>query len=130
MNKISAFVVEDQAESFAHLAYIAHSYSKERGKIYFYSEDSSTYKDFCKCYSDYFRDTCPVIRLNKSTITEDDLVLVDNVFDTNIFMGEILFFQRQSKKLCITIYGESHIDIPEDTYNEVEQLTFDTMEMY
>ena len=45
MNKISAFVVEDQAESFAHLAYIAHSYSKERGKIYFYSDfiKSSSY---------------------------------------------------------------------------------------
>ena len=83
---------------------IANKFANEHN-IYLYTQEETEYSKFCEKYFHTFNQICPVRILTKVSLTDNDIVLVDNLFNQDSFAGDINFLQRSCYRLFVTLEG-------------------------
>lgn len=108
---------------------IAYKYSR-RHKVYLMSENANEFSRFCDKYAATYHEVCPVYNYDRTELTTNDVVLIDNLFNHAVSTNDIEFLKRNTFNLFITIEGIESEDIVESlSFTECEQLSlFDTVE--
>lgn len=105
MNEVTFKIARKGEGKTKWLINIANMYDNER-QVYLYTSDDNSYRKFCEKYFSTYNRVCPVERLNTFKLTENDVVLVDDLFTHSLDISEIRFIQRNCYKLFITLEGE------------------------
>ena len=105
MNEITFKVAPKGEGKTKWLLELAYKYAGLR-KIYLYTNDDNEYRKFCEKYFSTYNQICPVERLTAFKVTDNDVVLVDNLFTKDSSISDFTFIQRNCYKLFITLEGE------------------------
>ena len=84
---------------------IAYKYAGIR-KVYLYTESEHEYRRFCEKYFATYNQICLVERLTAFKLTENDVVLVDNLFNHDSAISDFTFIHNNCCKLFISLEGE------------------------
>lgn len=106
MNEITFKIAKKGEGKTKWLLDIANKYA-DKHRIYLYTVNDNEYHKFCEKYFSVYNSICPVERLTAFKLTENDVVLVDNLFNQDSSISDFTFIQRNSYKVFITLEGES-----------------------
>lgn len=125
MNEITFKIASRGEGKTKWLLNIAHSLKNESIKLY--TETSSEYAIFCEKYFRLYNEVCLVKRLDKDEINADDVILIDNMLETNINFNDLKYINRSCKKIYATLEG--NIDTQFDSFDSSQISIFDSYEV-
>lgn len=105
MNNVTFKIAKKGEGKTRWLLELAYKYAGQR-KIYLYTTDTTEYHKFCEKYFSLYNQICPVELLTEPDETEQDVVLVDNLFKCDSNTSNFTHIQKHCYKLFITLEGE------------------------
>ena len=129
MNEITFKVAPHGEGKTKWLLNIAKHYADKNTTVYLFTEDDWEYVKFCEKYFNLYKTICPVKRVTSYSVTDKDVVLVDNLFKhTDHAIGDYAYVNRNCYKMFVTIEGTT--DFSDEYYeNPYEQLKLDLQEV-
>ena len=123
MNDITFKIAKQGEGKTKWLLKIANQYAGTNRKVYLFTDDDQAYIKFCEKYFNTFSQVCPVERLTAFKLTENDVVLVDNLFKQCASIGDLNFIHKNCYKMFVTIEGTTtiaeNIKTWDDIYHQV-----------
>lgn len=105
MNQITFKVASKGEGKTKWLLNIAKQYSDENRKVYLLTDKGHEFSRFCEKYCNLFSEVCHVERLIDTCVTNEDVVLIDDIFTQNIPTSCIDDISRNCYKMFITVDG-------------------------
>lgn len=122
MNNIKFKVVPRGEGKTKWLLDVANSYAHTNKKVYLYTADEMDYAKFCEKYFKKFGHVCCVERLTAFKLTENDIVLVDDLLSHDTSVSDFTYIHNNCEQMYVTLDGELATEIiPTD----FEQLSID-----
>lgn len=107
MNEITFKVASHGEGKTIWLLDIANQYCTSSRKIFLFTNSKYELRDFCEKYFSLYNHVCPVQLFSEDDLTEDDIVLVDDLFSHDCSTEEVRTIQKNCYKMYITVEGNT-----------------------